>query len=88
MSVTNSLTAVSRVIFATKNILVTLQIFSQLKPEILFRLLRITKTLRIIRIFKLARHSTGLQALGTDHVSLCCQIFPKMLIGKNSNVIK
>ena len=29
-----------------------------------FRLLRITKTLRIIRIFKLARHSTGLQALG------------------------
>ena len=33
-----------------------------------FRLLRITKTLRIIRIFKLARHSTGLQALGRDHV--------------------
>ena len=29
-----------------------------------FRLLRIVKTLRIIRIFKLARHSTGLQALG------------------------
>ena len=29
-----------------------------------FRLLRIIKTLRIIRIFKLARHSTGLQALG------------------------
>ena len=28
------------------------------------RLLRIVKTLRIIRIFKLARHSTGLQALG------------------------
>ena len=27
-------------------------------------LLRIVKTLRIIRIFKLARHSTGLQALG------------------------
>ena len=25
---------------------------------------RIVKTLRIIRIFKLARHSTGLQALG------------------------
>ena len=29
-----------------------------------FRLLRIVKTLRIIRIFKLAKHSTGLQALG------------------------
>ena len=29
-----------------------------------FRLGRIVKTLRIIRIFKLARHSTGLQALG------------------------
>ena len=78
----------SRDVFATKNILLTLQIFSQSKPEILFRLLRITKTLRIIRIFKLARHSTGLQALGTDHVSLCWQIFPKMLMGKNSNVMK
>ena len=30
----------------------------------LLKMARIVKTLRIIRIFKLARHSTGLQALG------------------------
>ena len=37
---------------------------SVLRIAQIFRLLRIVKTLRIIRIFKLARHSTGLQALG------------------------